>query len=85
MIGAAIVPVMRKPQHVVKHPDGWAVRGEGNSKVTRVTDTQGAAIEVAREIAKNQQTEVVIHGRNGRIRDKDSYGPDSCPPRDTRH
>ena len=26
-----------KNQHVVKHPDGWAVKGEGNSKATKVT------------------------------------------------
>lgn len=29
-----------KNQHVVKHPNGWAVKGEGNSKATRVTSTQ---------------------------------------------
>ena len=29
-----------KNQHVVKHPDGWAVKGAGNSKATKVTRTQ---------------------------------------------
>jgi hypothetical protein len=28
---------------------------------------------------------VVIHRRNGQIRDSDSYGGDPCPPRDRKH
>lgn len=65
-----------KNQHVVKHPDGWAVKGAGNSKATKVTRTQKEAADVAREIAKNQKSELLIHGRNGRIREKDSHGND---------
>lgn len=65
-----------KNQHVVKHSDGWAVRGAGNGRVTKVTPTQKAAIDAAREIAKNQGSELLIHGRNGRIREKDSHGND---------
>ena len=75
-----------KNQHVVPTPNGnWGVRGEGNSKITKETSTQGQAIEVAREIAKNQGSEVVIHKKNGVIRDKDSYGNDPCPPKDKKH
>ena len=65
---------MVKNQHVVPHQGDWAVRGEGNQRVTSIYETQAEAIETAREIAINNQSEVVIHGRNGRIRDKDSYG-----------
>lgn len=72
---------MGKNQHVTKHEDGWQVKGAGNSKATRVVDTQKEAQSIAREIAKNQQSEVVIHGRDGRIREKDSYGNDPFPPR----
>lgn len=75
----------KKNQHVVPHGDEWAVRGEGNKKVTRITRTQKEAIEIARQIALNQRSEVVIHRPDGRIRDKDSYGKDPCPPRDTKH
>ena len=39
------------------------------------------AIAVARSIAINQKSEVVIHGTNGQIRAKDSYGNDPCPPK----
>lgn len=72
-------------QHVVKRGDEWAVLGEGNSRDTSHHPTQAAAIEAAREIAKTQRSEVVIHDRHGQIRDKDSYGNDPSPPKDTRH
>jgi hypothetical protein len=72
---------MGKNQHIVKHSDGWAVKGEGNSKATVVTKTQGQAIDKGREIAKNQESELIIHRPNGQIRDKDSYGNDPFPPK----
>ena len=65
-----------KNQHVVKHPDGWAVKGEGNERASNVTPTQKEAIDKAREIAKNQESELFIHGKNGRIRERDSHGHD---------
>jgi len=68
-------------QHVVPYGDAWAVRGEGNSRVTSVHETQAQAQTAAREIAINQRSEVVIHRPNGQIRDKDSYGHDPFPPR----
>ena len=46
-----------KNQHVVTHPDGWAVRGAGNKKATKVTRTQTQAIEVAESIARNQNSD----------------------------
>ena len=76
---------MGKNQHVVRRDDDWAVRGEGNAKDTSLHLTQGAAIKAAREIAINKKAEVVIHGRDGKIRDKDSYGADPFPPRDRKH
>jgi len=73
---------MGKNQHVVPYQAKWAVRGEGNEKVTSTHDTQAEAIERARQIAINQHSEVVIHRPDGTIRDKDSYGKDPCPPKD---
>jgi uncharacterized protein YdaT len=72
-------------QHVVPHDGEWAVRKEGSRRVTETFDTQREAIERAREIAINQRSEVVIHRPDGRIRDSDSYGNDSNPPRDRKH
>ena len=76
---------MGKNQHVVPHNDKWAVRGAGNEKVTSTHRTQREAIDAAKEIAKHQQSEVVIHRPDGTIRDKDSYGNDPCPPQDLKH
>ena len=75
---------MGKNQHVTKNSKGgWNVLGTGNKKPSHIESTKAKALEVARGIAKNQKSEVVIHGLNGRIQDKDSYGNDSCPPKDT--
>lgn len=77
--------IMTDNQHVVKRNEGWAVRREKAQRDTVRCQTQQEAIGKARGIAINQRSEVVIHGLDGRIRDKDSYGNDKCPPRDTRH
>ena len=71
-------------QHVVPNGNNWQVKAEKATKATKNLNTQKEAIEYARDIAKNQKSELVIHGKDGKIRDKDSYGNDPCPPRDTK-
>lgn len=66
----------RKNQHVTPHPEGWQVKGAGNSKATVVTDSQKKAEKAAIKISTNQKSEVVIHGQDGKIRSKNSYGND---------
>jgi len=70
-----------KNQHVVPHGKDWAVKGAGNTKATKVVSTQRQAIEIAKGISVNQQSEMLIHGRNGQIREKNSYGNDPYPPK----
>lgn len=73
---------MAKNQHITPHPSGgWQVKGAGNSRATVRTNTQKQAIDVGRGIARNQQSELVIHRTNGQIRAKDSYGNDPFPPK----
>ena len=72
---------MGKNQHVVTHNGEWAVRGEGNERVTSTHRTQQEAIDAGRAIARNQESELVIHRPNGQIRDKDSHGKDDFPPK----
>lgn len=72
---------MGKNQHVVPHDGGWAVRGENNSWVTSTHSTQAAAIDAGRAVAQRERSELVIHRPNGQIRDKDSHGRDTFPPR----
>lgn len=71
----------KKNQHVVPHSDGWAVKGAGNTRATSVHGTQRDAIEAARDIARNQRSEMLIHGENGRIRERNTYGDDPNPPK----
>jgi len=69
-------------QHVLPHPlGGWQVKGAENSRATVRTTTQRKAISVAKPMAVNQKSELVIHGRDGKIREKNSYGNDPCPPK----
>lgn len=72
---------MGRNQHVVPRDGEWAVQGAGNERATAIVPTQQEAIEIAREIARNQQSELLIHGRNGQIRARDSYGNDPYPPK----
>lgn len=71
----------KRNQHVVPHNNGWAVKGAGAERATKIVPTQGEAIGIARGIARNQQSELLIHGENGRIRTRDSYGNDPFPPK----
>jgi uncharacterized protein YdaT len=75
----------KRNQHVVPLGNGWAVKREGSKRFTVITERQKDAITVAREIARNNKSEIVIHGRDGKIRDKDSYENDTHPPIDKKH
>ncbi len=71
-----------KNQHVTTHPDGWQVKGENNSKATKVTSTKIEAIKIAKEIAKNQNSELIVHNMDGKFSEKNSYGNKRCPSKD---
>jgi uncharacterized protein YdaT len=72
---------MSKGQHVVPNGDKWSVRRAGAARASGTYATQKEAVERATEIARNQKTELYIHGRDGRIRERNSYGDDPCPPK----
>lgn len=73
---------MSKPgQHVVPNESGWSVKRAGATKASSVHRTQQEAVAAATRLAQNQRTELYIHGRDGRIRERNSYGSDPRPPR----
>lgn len=72
----------KQNQHVVPHEGGWAVGGAGSQRARAVHDTQAAAIDQARSISRHQGTELLIHGTDGRLRDRDSHGHDPYPHKD---
>ena len=65
--------------------DRREIRIVGNDRITVITETKKEAVEVARKIAKNNHSELVIHGKDGKIQDKDSYSNDTIPPKDKKH
>lgn len=66
-----------KTTHVTPHKGGgWQVKTGGSKKAAKVTETKAEAVEVGRDISKNQGTEFVIHGKDGKIQSKDSHGND---------
>ena len=70
--------------HVVPRAGNWAVRRSGAERDSSPHRTQEAAIRFGRSAAQREKNRAVIHGRNGRIRDRDSFGNDPFPPRDTK-
>jgi len=75
----------RPTHHVVPDPDGgWDVKRGGGQRSSGHFDTKQDAIDRAREISRNQDTELIIHNRDGKISGSDSHGNDPCPPRDKR-
>ena len=75
----------KKNIHVVPHGKEWATRRAGSERVSSTHGTQRDAINQGKKTAQQDKVELVIHGRNGKIRDKDSYGNDPFPPRDRKH
>ena len=72
----------KNTQHVVPRDGKWAVRKSGSDRVTRTFETQREAVAAGRDIARNQRSELVIHGSDGLIRERRSYGNDPFPPKD---
>lgn len=73
----------KKDVHVVPRAEGgWSVKKSGNERASKVVETQKEGIAVGKKMAEREKSELVIHGENGRIREKNSFGNDPCPPKD---
>lgn len=77
----------KKDYHVVPNKDrgGWDVKREGADRASSHHERKSDAMERGRELARDRRTELVEHGRNGRIQDSDSYGNAPVSPRDRTH
>jgi Uncharacterized protein conserved in bacteria (DUF2188) len=71
----------KRNQHVVPRGREWAVVGEGAERASGLYETKAQATSAARTISRNQGTELVLHGRDGRVQSKDSHGRDPYPPK----
>ena len=73
---------MAKTHHVVPAPQGgWNVKKGGGERSSNHTNTKQEAIHIARTISQNQGSELYIHGKDGKIQQKDSHGNDNFPPK----
>ncbi|WP_417490494.1 DUF2188 domain-containing protein [Maricaulis sp.] len=77
-----MIKVSKNGQHVAPRGGVWIVRKSGAVRATALYKTQDEAIEKARGIAKKQKTELYIHGKDGRIRERSTYATE--PLRRTR-
>lgn len=81
--GGVYMSSSRKTHHVVPDSDGgWDVKRGGASRSSGHFDRKQDAIDRAREISRNQESELIIHNRDGKISQSDSHGNDPCPPKD---
>ena len=72
----------QKSHHVVPNPEGgWDVKKAGSERASKHSDTKQEAVEKGRQISQNQGTELYIHGKDGKIQQKDSHGNDPFPPK----
>ena len=68
--------------HVVSNPDGgWDVKRGGGKRSSGHFDTKNEAVDKGRKISQNQGTELYIHGKDGKIQNRDSHGNDPHPPK----
>ncbi len=73
----------RDEHHVVPDKNGgWNVKRSGSERASVHTDTKKDAVNIARRISQNQNTELIIHNKDGKIARPDSHGKDPCPPKD---
>lgn len=66
----------QKNTHVVPNGSQGSAKTAGSSRSAKNFETRAAAINKARQIAINNKSELLIHGKDGRIREKNSYGND---------
>lgn len=71
-----------KNVHVVQRGDQWGTLREGAKRASNLHDTQAEAIKAGRDMAREGKGELLVHGRDNLIRERDSYGNDPCPPKD---
>ena len=81
--GSAILHVDIEPIHRQGPADfrGRTCRAAEFAFLTVDRGRQREAIAAARETAMRQGSEMLIHGENGRIRERNTYGADPFPPK----
>jgi hypothetical protein len=73
----------RKTHHVVPNSDGgWDLKKGGGERAIKHFDIKQDAVDFGRVVSKNQESELIVHKKDGTIQNPDSHGGDPCPPKD---
>ncbi len=64
--------------HIVPTYNGWAVQREGGSGSEQRFTCQQHAIATGTEKAKRAKVELLIHGRDGQIHERSSFGQEAA-------
>ena len=67
---------------VRQREDGdWEAKREGGERASGVHDTQAEAWEQAKDLARESNSEALLTNREGKIRERNTYGNDPHPPK----
>jgi len=73
---------MSNTRHVVPNTNGgWDSKKGGSERASKHFDTKKEAEKFSRELSKKENSELFIHGLDGKIQRKDSHGNDKYPPK----
>jgi len=63
--------------HVVRGNSGGSqIRVEGTTRARSIHQTQAEALKAGRDIARKNTSELLVHGRDGKIRERSTFGHD---------
>lgn len=68
--------------HVIASVNGgWSVRRSRSERAQRTFGTKDEAVKYGRKMARERNSDLVIHGRDGLVSERNSYGNDPFPSR----
>lgn len=79
------IKIMTNQIHIIPKDGKWAIKKSGSNKIIRTIETKDEAVAAARRIAIDEKLELVIHNKDGKISDSDSYGNDPSSRKDNIH
>jgi hypothetical protein len=59
----------------------WESKREGSGRASKVADTQAEAWAHSKQLATDTKGEALLKGRDGKIRERNTYGKDPYPPK----
>lgn len=72
----------RETRHVVPNDEGgWSSKKGGSQRASKNFETKKDAEKYSRELSKKEGSELIIHGKDGKIQRSDSHGNDPNPPK----